>query len=526
MKSSSAQHQWLQTRKRLLSQIKAQVGLRLGAGALSIPGYTTYYGREFKRPWKKSSHQELLKDVLHSQIVLGADFHAFSQSQRVHLRILREIPDNVKVVLALECFESRFQKYLQQWSTKKINNDQLLESVHWKKTWGFPFHHYLPLLELARDRGWKILGLNQNIQKRDTAALKKRDQHAADLIVNTWEADHPDLIYAIIGDLHLASPHLPKSIKKIPVGKNLKVTIVFQNAEELYFSAAKKGLDVDVLKLMAGKYCVLGSPPWVKWQSYLMYLEEAYDQEIEGLDIQDQFHSWLQFFIRDLNLSISVPEVSVHSGQDSTFGKNLKKILRGNNLKLAEKLIDADRSFFIPEPPLAYLSRYSLNHASTLAGFALHAYLSQRKRVAWNFPEDLRKNIWLECVGFFFSKLMNHKRKPENLFDMNVQLLGPSKRTPLFKQALQLAIQERIKQLGELSGRAIKTKAPKVSAFGCLEAARILGTHLGDELFQSFRSGQVSVELLNQWLRFDIDAKDFNEFFLSALERFSSSRLK
>ena len=122
MKSSSAQHQWLQTRKRLLSQIKAQVGLRLGPHAMTIPGYSSVYGREFKRPWKKSSHQELEKEVLNSSIVLGADFHAFSQSQRIHLRILRDIPQSIRVVLALECFESRHQKYLEQWLEKKISN--------------------------------------------------------------------------------------------------------------------------------------------------------------------------------------------------------------------------------------------------------------------------------------------------------------------------------------------------------------------------------------------------------------------
>lgn len=464
--------------------------------------------------------------MLNSQIVLGADFHAFSQSQRIHLRILREIPKPVRVVLALECFESQHQKYLDQWLASEIDNERLLELVDWRKSWGFPFHNYLPLLELARERKWPLLALNQNLKKRDTSALKKRDRHAARLIVEKWEEKKTDLVYAVFGDLHLAGPHLPKAIRKL--SSDVKITTVFQNAEELYFSIVKKGLEqnVDVLKLKPGKFCVLGSPPWVKWQSYLMYLEEAYDQDIEGLDIQDQFHSWLEFFIRDLSLAVNIPEVSVFSSQDALFSRQLKRILSGKNLKLAEKLIESDRSFFVPYPAVAYLSRYSLNHATTLAGFALHSHLSKQKRLLWNFPDDFRRSIWLECIGFFFSKLMNHKRKPENLFDVNMQLLGPAKRTPVFKQALQLAVNERIKQLAELNGKSIKMRVPKVSGFGYLEAARILGSHLGDELYRTFREGRISSAQLTKWLRQNIEGKTFDDFFLSTLSRFSSSRLK
>lgn len=497
---------------------------------MTIPGYSSVYGREFKRPWKKSSHQELEKEVLNSSIVLGADFHAFSQSQRIHLRILRDIPQSIRVVLALECFESRHQKYLEQWLEKKISNEKLIEVVEWSKNWGFPFSHYLPLLELARERRWNVLALNQNLLKQNVATLKRRDQHAAKILVEAWQAQKPDLIYAIFGDLHLADPHLPKAIRHAAKGRELKITTVFQNAEELYFSVLKKGLEqnIDVLKAKSGKFCVLGSPPWVKWQSYLMYLEEAYDQDLDqdGLDIHDQFHSWLEFFIRDLNLSMAVPDVHVFSAHEAALDKQLKKTLTTKDLKLAAKLMAADRSYFIPHPSFAYLSRYSLNHASTLAGCALHASLSKRTKVNWNFPDDFRKSIWLECIGFFFSKLMNHKRKPENLFDVNMQLLGSAKKSPLFKQALRLAVSERIKQLAELAGKTIKTKTPKVDSFGYLEAARILGTHLGDELYQAFRQNRVTRPQLVQWLKKDIDADDFNLFFLTVLKSFSSSGIK
>ena len=520
MKDSSAQQQWLQTRKRLLSQIKAQVGLRLGAEALFIPGYTSFYRREFKRPWKKSSNKELLKAVLHSQIVLGADFHAFSQSQRIHLRILRDIPKSKRLVLALECFESRHQKWLDLWMAHKCGEQQLLEAVRWNESWGFPFDHYLPLLELARERQWPLLALNQNLLRRNLSTLTQRDQHAAELMVQVWDQKKPDLVYAIFGDLHLAEPHLPRAIRRQPGGRDLKLTTVFQNAEELYFSVVKKGLEqsVDVMRAEAGKFCVLGSPPWVKWQSYLMYLEEAYDQDLDhdGLDIQDQFHSWLQFFIRDLKLSVTPPEIALFSSQDSTLGKQLKKNLSEKHRRLAEKLIASDRSFFIPQKGPAYLSRYSLNHAATLAGYALHAQLSDRKRLMWDFPKDFRRSIWLECVGFFFSKLMNHKRKPENLLDVSLK----------FRQAMGLAVHERMRQLAELNGKIVKAKNIRANAFVYLEAARILGTHLGEELYVSYRQNQISLNQLKKWLEVDVANKDFDADFLAMLTQFSSTRFK
>ena len=84
---------WIKIRKQLLKQVKQQVYLRLGADE-SLNEYQLNYKNEFKGRWAASHESELLRSIENSHVVLGGDFHAFSQSQRTHLRILRKLNIN------------------------------------------------------------------------------------------------------------------------------------------------------------------------------------------------------------------------------------------------------------------------------------------------------------------------------------------------------------------------------------------------------------------------------------------------
>lgn len=271
-------HQWLQTRINLLRRSKQRVQHLLGPEPPEITQYAEEYKRELKRPWRKSDLTELLAAIQHSQIVYGADFHGHAQAQRTHLRILRRLQGQ-PVTLALEVLAISDQAVIDQYFYGKIRENDFLERIHWHERWGVPFEHYRPFFALAQQNHWRVIGLDSR-QVGEEKDLETRDREAAERLraLHLQNQGTPSLIYTIFGDLHMAEKHLPQKVANLFEVPPRKV-IVFQNAESIYFALLKRGLEasVDLVAMGEEKFCVMTSPPWVQWQSYLMYLENALD---------------------------------------------------------------------------------------------------------------------------------------------------------------------------------------------------------------------------------------------------------
>lgn len=523
--------QWLKTRKRLLEQIKSQVSLRLGPETAELRDYAESFRKEFKGHWKPSSVTELRESILKNRLVFGADFHAFAQAQRTHIRILRNLPSQIPVILALECFQAKHQKWIDQYMAGEIAETEFLEAVEWKKKWGFPWEHYRPLLNLARRQRHRVCGINKYYRQRTVTTLTSRDEFSARKILELRQAYPGSLVYVIYGDLHLGCNNLPKKLASIAKTRKLSIplTFIYQNSEQLYFRLAKqsKETDVEILKSGRDKFCVLGSPPWVKWQSYLMYLEHTYDQDLEeedaedSLDFTDHVHGLIQLIVSDLSLHVSTNELAVYSPKEN-FWELLQKSLSVEDLRLAEYMISNDRSFFLPEAGFLYLSRYSLNHSASLAGEYIHAKLSARQRVLWDLPTDFERLIWMEGVSFFFSKWINHKRKAESLRDLKAHLAvtNPKDRG---REALLLALDQRMIEIVKIHGqktRPRKFKPKRKESY--IEAARLLGSMLGEKLYMAFTHQEISEKTLKSYFSKNLFAPDFDRFYERIIKKMES----
>src|SRR5215470_10785309 len=104
------QRDWLQTRKNLLDQVKSQVQIRLGPLPESLRQYAKSLDKDFRGAWRPALKRELDGAVAKAKVVLSADFHAYAQSQKAHVRLLRDLPDSRAVVLALECLRPKDEK--------------------------------------------------------------------------------------------------------------------------------------------------------------------------------------------------------------------------------------------------------------------------------------------------------------------------------------------------------------------------------------------------------------------------------
>ncbi len=485
---------WLRTRRLILKQLKDQVRSRLGPEPTEIKAYARRFDKDLRGDWKIATKDELLASVLRADIVFGGDFHAFSQAQRTHLKILKARHGLTQrpLVLGLEAVDSRYQNVLDAYRKGRLTETQFLRRVRWRQEWGFPWDHYRPLLDFARTTQSRLLALGSG--SHGPQALQQRELHAARVITETLEASaspnaemlhQMEQFYIIFGELHLARGHLPKLVRARSSDPGLRHLIVHLNSERLYFELAQKGLEmsVDVVRFSPDLFCVLSSPPWVQWQSYLMYLTtdeaefSAADPSAvyeEGApDSTDQIVSFVRLLASDLRIHCKCDNLSVFTAADERLWMKLKATLSSREWATAREMMTSGRSFFDPSSGIAYLARPTVNHAAELAGQYIHSHLSGQSRALWRLPGDFKALIWIEAVSFFFSKLINHKRQAETLPDLKARLASLSPRDQ-GREALLLALEQRLGEIIWMSRgrqRAVRSRPRRKNSR--LEAARI-----------------------------------------------------
>lgn len=523
----AADKNWLKTRKALLEQLRREVQSYLGREPNDVRASRLRLNKEFSRRWRVSNKTELLDAVECADIVYGGDFHAFNQAQKSHLRILRSLANDRPIVVLLECVASDRQRWLDRFLLGLVSIEDLPVRLRWSTDWGFPWENYRALFELAKKRSFALVAVGAN-KKPQLVNLKAREKAAAKLIFQSLKRRPQHLHYVIYGDLHLAPGNLPKAVRDCHTKQQvIRELLIHLNAEPIYFALAKKGLEqsVDVVKLAKNQYCILNAPPWVKWQSYLLFLEGRADVQ-DAVDPTDHVARFVRVAMRDLNLStdseIDVRDLAIFSGQSSQSLRSILFRLAARERTMAEALFKARRSFFAARRGTGYLAQMTVNHGSELAGLFIHAQLSHRNRALWNLPSDFLLLVWTEAVAFFVSKLMNHKRQSETIFDLRSELstLTADQRK---QEVLRLVLDFNMSELLLIHhGRRRPLQFIPRRKTSYVLASRILGSMLGERLYVAFRSRKLKTEELLQWLRLDLDEKNFSGRFDKIVRRIES----
>lgn len=518
--------EWLRTRKNLLDQVKTQVQVRLGTPSRALKAYSKKLDSEFSRSWKNCSRSELQRALSKARVVVGADFHAYGQSQRAHVRVLRDQISRTPIILALECLSHDKEEVAARFLAGKISEARFLSDCEWDRNWGFPWENYRPLFELARDRGYVVRGLGQP----RLTDLSKRDRWAARQI-QKWTVLQPRaLVYVVVGEWHVASSHLPGRLRE-HLDQPGEVIALFQDVEKLYFQLAKSRREgsVEFMKAPGDRFCMMVSPPWMKWQSYLMYLEQAYDRDLQedlAIDHSDHVASLIELLEGDLKVKVAKSSIQVYCPSSKTSLSRLKVSLPKRMAKALVYHLEHDLSFYLPERQWLYLSRPTINHASALAGQFMHAHLSGRRRTLWDQPKDFLPLVWVEALGFFFSKWINPKRKAETLESIRIQLEARSPKDA-GRKALLLALDQRLSEVVWVqTGRLRRThfKVRNLNAY--LEASRILGSMLGERLFQKVRSRTIHMPELMSYLNVNVESREFSAFYWELIRQIEHDQVR
>ncbi|MBI2027203.1 MAG: ChaN family lipoprotein [Deltaproteobacteria bacterium] len=565
---------FLKLQEEVLENIKKEVKTLLEKIPPSLSKYYQEYKKEFRRIESLSNKKELIEQVLSSDIVYNGDFHTFEHAQRMALRILREIIHmKKKIIFATEVVLIKHQDILNKFIAGKISEKDFLKKIDYDQTWGFDWKNFKPLFDFARKYKIQVLALN-SAQARGQLEISKgsdiprRDQNAAEILAQALKRYPGYLIYVLFGDLHLARNHLPTKVDRL-VRPNPTRTIIYQNSETVYRKLAQMGKehDIDVVKLAKGVYCVNNATPWVKLQSYIHWREkvDAVQPRFSGatfgfesehiVDYTDQILHYLKVICHFLEISPSGLEgFSVYTLDDLDFLDELRKKLPRRHFSWIQKLVRSAKSFYVPRERLIYLSDLNINEAGENATQFLYTLLS-----GWNYfylPLEFQfySDIVRHALGFFGSKVINHKRKSEKLLDCEEFAhrsdLGSSERV-LFKQTVAQAVINAKKREDEylktkkyeypfkkyrssgklemtnlklgMTGRIEKSSKWRLIV---VEASKILGQMLGDRLYRGVIIGQISLEDVRKIFRKKMNSETAAlSFYLLLIDELSSIRL-
>jgi hypothetical protein len=343
-------------------------------------------------------------------------------------------------------------------------------------------------------------------------------------VVRIVEA-HPDArVVVLIGDLHLASDHLPRAVQEVLAARRLSRTrlVVHQNSDALYWHLAgdAQARDARVVCLGPGRFCVMEVPPFVKLQSYL-----SWEQSTEDAD-QDTFVEpiVLQRLVHRLADFLELPRLPVHcevfTNLDEAFFARLENSPRvdAEVVREAHLLAFANRGCHVPATNSVYLPYFSVNHSTEQAMHVLcaaHAGAAGRERNAY---EAFYQRTLRVALGFLASNLVNPRRRAIAESDLRAFLRVAARRLrepqlAFRKQVARLVIQHKDYESVRLAGRTGRLQQIYEQDLDVtIEVTNALGCMLGEGMADALLSGTWSRDELRQ-LVVDLPAAGATRYF-------------
>lgn len=461
--------------------------------------YQERYRRHTRTYQEVVSPEEFHAELTEADVIYLGDYHTLKQAQKTCVRLLRRLaPVRPDLCVGLEVVQGRHQHFLDRHLSGGMDEETFLKRIGFRKHWVFgSFAPFRGILELIREHGLSALALD--LAHGPGVTLAQRDAYAAERIATALSTGRP--VLAFMGELHMAPPHLPAAVKKAlrtldkARASTLKQVVVYQNPEGIYERLSRQGLEhqVEVVRVKAGVFAINAVPPILCQQSFLVWLEED-DQQLEDVSFAaEQFRESARVLARLLGLNVdeALEAVKVHCVGNLKFLDELhqQRLINQREFARLRTLMTRGESFYLPRARLCYLASPSLNHAGEEAGhFVRHACAGDGEpRGAVDAFYFVALN---EMMGFFGSKILNHRRKAPDIRAMNRLARSTDALEMLESRVAALALGHRKDELGGrgLGILEVLAAAPSLQ-FG---VAHVLGYWLGDRLYYAIVQDKIS----------------------------------
>jgi hypothetical protein len=442
---SPARKQLLHTQKKIYFSLKTEAAQLLGETPPPIVRYEKEYQKEFKQLLKPGvriktlQKRELIAEIRKADVTLIADYHTFAQAQRTALRIIRDaVQPGEKWCIGIEMVPSHLQAELDRFQAGKLSLKDFHKLIDYRTEWGFPWAHYRPLFEWARDHKVRLIALNRPKElfypflqsARALIDLRKRDEWAAGIISDIF-AEQKCKMIVLYGELHVSQGHLPFEIHKISkvfLKRPLSCVSVHQNHDGLYWKLAVAPVfEGDVARINRSSFCVFSATPWAKLQSLVTWAEsfsdpESDEDEKESADFDSEFeadyHHWIATYSDFLAELFKIPPqeteaLTIKTADEADFLSDAFRRAQflPEERKMLRFLVENGIRLYIPRVEILFLASPSANGAAELAAIHLYRTTTGSGQIFSNHPDDFFRMVIESMFGFFGSLLLNPKRK-------------------------------------------------------------------------------------------------------------------
>ena len=297
----------LRFQKATVEQLKRELHL-VDSRARSC--YVTRFLHEFRRAENVCSLSEVLKAAARADVVYLADYHALPAAQAFAVRFVNQLLERQReprsLVLCLEAFYARHQRLLELYLLGQLGEAEFLHRVRYQAEWGYDWHSYRSLLELARKRELAVFGIDCE-PRHDLRLIARRDHAAAEKIVRLVRERRGSPIIVFFGESHLAADHLPGKVRRAAAADGLKLrdVVIAQNVDDLYWQhATDTAHRTKAVRVADGKYCVFTATPLEKYQAYARVIERWEDAgDFDEGEHAAAFHRALDVLLAFLKLN-------------------------------------------------------------------------------------------------------------------------------------------------------------------------------------------------------------------------------
>jgi len=371
-----------------------------------IASYRRNYQKAANRPFKNSNLVTLNQQLIRSKFIFVGDFHTFDHCLKNLIRILKLLLSRKKkVVLALEMISNQDFQLLDSFLNGHITELEFLQSINLGHSWKFPWTHYRSIFEFVKNnKNIEVIGVNT------VGSLDKRDAFCAELLADNWTNGQDKTFVVLYGEYHLAPNKIPLKLQKL-IGPNIPILTLHQNLDTPYWKILKKNNTIShqmVIQYEANEFCLLSSPPWMKYESMCYWYENLYD------DPEFDLHQYIienglkllstntidnfEFLCKQIQnlFKIKIQDLSFNLYDFTKYDflqKLITKIYKNTSLKkFVHQLLETQHMLVFPLTEKIYCASYSSNKMAKLAaGFLYLEFCKTLEHDIKSLYENFRK---------------------------------------------------------------------------------------------------------------------------------------
>jgi uncharacterized iron-regulated protein len=110
---------------------------------------------------KVIAFEELIAHLSSRDLIFVGEAHDNPDHHLIQIQILQALASlSPSLAMGMEFFQKHQQPIVDRYVQGESTEKEFLDAVDWKRTWGYDYHLYRPLIQFARERKYRVLAIN------------------------------------------------------------------------------------------------------------------------------------------------------------------------------------------------------------------------------------------------------------------------------------------------------------------------------------------------------------------------------